>query len=641
MLIEKEKIIEAKEKLGENAANIIAEDLKLEQWDEKNLKSLCPFHNEDTPSFVWSIKDHAYKCFGCNKRYGIIDHFMNFYKLTYLGAVEKLFEMTDIHYRFGERGIKTNRDYNYPNHEQYKNRNKVQEYLNFRKISNDTLDYADVQQDSHENCVFHFYDSNDVLCTVKYRPARKLEKPDTKTWSQKDKDTLPILFNMNRIDPTKPLIITEGEIDCLSLIECGITNSVSVPFGANNYGWIETCWDFLEQFDQIIIWSDNDSAGLKMRKEVCSRLGNWRTLFVDIPEIEKDGEKYRAKDINEVLFVFGKDKVIELVNNAQEIPITGVENLANVADFDLEKAVGLYTHLRDLDNIVYKFLLGTVVLVTGQKGGGKSSLVNQAFVCEGLNQGMDCFIYSGEMGSSILKSWIELVMVGPEKIKMKDNFIHQIDPEARKQMASWYDERVWVYSEMDNKSEVILDKAINSTRKYGTKIWLLDNLMSIDIGATDSNLLQKQKEFIVRLTSLAKAYGVLIVLVVHPRKTMVGATITSDDIAGSSDIGNLAHYILSVHRYSPKEKEGERDTRGGYKKGKEPIPYDVRASILKNRITGKIGDCSLYFNYTSYRFYGNPKELYTRYKWDTRTDPIPTKDPDNHGVEIPEFISGD
>jgi 5S rRNA maturation endonuclease (ribonuclease M5) len=180
-----------------------------------------------------------------------------------------------------------------------------------QKISNETLDYCDVQQDNHNNIVFHYYDSNDVLMTVKYRPARKLQDHEAKTWCQKNADFTPLLFNMNKIDPTHPLLICEGEIDALSAIEAGFKNTVSVPIGAGNDTWIEENFEWLEQFEKIIIWSDNDAPGLKMRKNIIPRLGEWKCFVVDLPtELEKDGKQIKVKDINEVLYHFGKEKVL-------------------------------------------------------------------------------------------------------------------------------------------------------------------------------------------------------------------------------------------------------------------------------------------------------------------------------------------
>ena len=56
MLIPKSLVDEAKEKLGIDAARLIAADLNLQQFDETNLKAICNWHIEDTPSLVWNEK---------------------------------------------------------------------------------------------------------------------------------------------------------------------------------------------------------------------------------------------------------------------------------------------------------------------------------------------------------------------------------------------------------------------------------------------------------------------------------------------------------------------------------------------------------------------------------------------------------
>jgi twinkle protein len=643
MLIPKELIIEAKEKYGEKAAFIIAKDLNLKEFDETHLRAICPFHEESDGSFVYNQKDNAFKCFGCQKVYGILDHYMIHYKLTFLSAVERLFSETDIKFRFGERGVKTQREYAYP-HEENFDRERVEKYWQTRNISPSTLDFANVGADENGNTVFHYYDLNDVLCLAKYRVSRKVEKYEKiKFWTQKDADTLPLLYGMNKIDPTKPLLVVEGEGDRLSVIECSYKNVVSIPLGAGNTQWIEHNWDWLEQFQEIIIWSDNDEVGIKMRKEVCSRLGFWRTKYVDLPlSIEKDGKMIKVKDANEVLYHFGKEKVLDFIYNAQDVPVQNVADLAEVDDFDIENAPGLYTSLKNLNDIVYKFLYGSLVILTGKRGSGKSVFLNQAFVCDALESGEDVFIYSGELGTSVLKNWIETPLIGRENITMKNEFVRKFDEKAKKEMREWYKGRIWAYDDLDNDIDKILDRAINVTRKFGTKVWILDNMMSLSYGITgDGNQWIKQKELVVKLVSLALTYNVLIVLVSHPRKQGTGyetsTRLTVDDVAGSGDIGNISHYILSVHRYTKKEKKGELNKKTGeYIEGKEPIKHDVVVDVLKNRYTGKIEEAQEYFCYQSYRFYDSPKTLWHRYGWNKDTSPLRTDDPNKHGFEAPD-----
>ena len=59
MIIPKELIHISIEKLGERAAFIIAQDLNFQQFDEKNIKALCKWHDEDTPSLIWNTKSNS------------------------------------------------------------------------------------------------------------------------------------------------------------------------------------------------------------------------------------------------------------------------------------------------------------------------------------------------------------------------------------------------------------------------------------------------------------------------------------------------------------------------------------------------------------------------------------------------------
>jgi twinkle protein len=617
LLIPTDLIREAKEKLGEEAVTIIANDLQLKEFDVKNPKSLCPFHDEDTPSFIWMAKSNNFYCYGCGAYYSIIDHYMQFYKLTFLGAVEKLFDQVNIKYSFGEKGIRTRRDYKYPKYQDDPNRDTVDKYFAKRQISKETLDYCDVRQ-SMGQVIWNFYDENDVLMTVKCRPPRKTEKHEIKEWYLPDYDYLPILFNMNKIDPTQPLVITEGQIDTLSVIESGYKNVVSIPGGDKNTKWLEECYDWLEPFKKIILWFDSDTPGINARKEAAARLGTWRTFFVDLPyeEVTIKNTVVCVKDANAVLVVYGKEKVSDFILEAKEIPIESIKNLADIEEFDLEAAPGLYTQIKPLDKIIYKFIFGNVLLITGKTGSGKSALTNQLFVDEALEQGYDVFYFSGELDSGILKSWININLAGPEKVKMKNEFVRIIDKKAKMEINDWYNNRIFIYKDRNRDYQKIRDTAISVVRKYGAKVVILDNLMSMNIGATSDDNLQKEKDLIVDLGQVAEQYNILIVLVAHPRKTFQNQPdVGIDDIYGAVQLSQASDYAITVRRFSVKDKEGEKDGRGNYKPGKLPIDHDGCIDVIKNRFTGKMDKSMVYFHYPTYRFWSDLDELHKRYGW--------------------------
>lgn len=624
MLVPVDKIDSAKQIYDGNAIEEIVNYFGLE-YNERTKAASCPFHEDKTPSFIWNEKSNCFHCFSCNINFGIIDLYMK-QGCSYLEAVQKLFEKTGTEFSFGEKGLASKSSYNYPIKELDYDMTNVFNYLEKRKISRTTIEYANVQSDKHGNIVFNFYDSSDVLLNVKYRPSRKVGKGEAKCWFQKGSDFTPILFNMNKCDPSKPLVITEGEIDCLSVIESGYNNVVSVPNGSQNMQWIEENWEWLEQFQKIIIWSDNDEPGKKMRKEAIHRLGSWRTYFIEITDSSPSGKL--IKDANELLYYYSKDKILEYINNPTELPVENVIDLSEAEDFDIEHAEGLYTGIEDLDSKIYKLVFGTVNIITGKSGEGKSVFVNQIGICQALNQGYDVFVFSGELPAPNLKDWVEINMIGRDNIKMKNNYVRIMNPEAKKKMEQWYKGRVMVYDDSyDTTAKALLNKMEEMARKFGTKVFLIDNLMMVDLECTEEGRLQAEKNFIKDLIYFAKKFDVLVFLVAHPKKVGGDVRITKEDIAGSSNIVNLAHMVFSVHRYTEKEKEGETNGRGEYVKGHEPKEYDTVVEVLKNRITGQLPECEFYFDYPSYRFYRTPQELWMRYKWNDDTSPLNTTDP--------------
>ena len=52
MQIDHDVILQAKEKLGDENARIIIEELGVTDYDERDMKCCCPFHQEDHASFM-------------------------------------------------------------------------------------------------------------------------------------------------------------------------------------------------------------------------------------------------------------------------------------------------------------------------------------------------------------------------------------------------------------------------------------------------------------------------------------------------------------------------------------------------------------------------------------------------------------
>ena len=623
-MVDKALIEQAKERIGDNAADIMADVLQIENYDRKNKKGLCCFHNEKTPSFIYDSKRQRFHCFSCQKSVDIVDSFMEGKHLTFNEAISKVFELAGMEVPMGEVGVKTEPSYKYPTEIKCDDKSQVYEYWAKRKISQATIDYCDVRQDEHGNTVFNYYDTNDVLCLVKYRPSRKIDKSkgDLKAWCQKGVDTMPLLWNMNRINTTQPLLIVEGEGDCMSAIEAGYLNTVSVCFGAGNYTWIEKNFDWLEQFDTIIICSDNDEAGEKMRKECVYRLGSWRCKVVNVPKyVERDDKKIRIKDLNEVLYYMGKDKVMEIITQASDMPVESVVDYSDISSVDLDAIDGIKTGFKDIDRRLMKIFFGTFNILTGVNGSGKSSFLSQ-LVCQTVEQGHSVWYYSGELPNFQCRGWLDYIFAGQRNIIQKnvgDTDFWKVTNEARKAMNDAYKERMFIYKDgKSHKVPDLLESMVECIRKFGVKLIVVDNLTSVNLECNENNKYNKQEEFVVQLIDLAKKYNVAVILVVHPHKIETMRRLTKMDVQGISAIIDLAHRIISLYRVTDEDKKGipKKNGDGWYK---PPIKSDVMVDILKDRMLGFEGSSvGLFYDRPSRRFFTSEFDLDYQYSFDKK-----------------------
>jgi hypothetical protein len=244
-----------------------------------------------------------------------------------------------------------------------------------------------IKQDKRGNIVFELRDLDSRLLSIKYRPSRKVKKSEPKMWWYQEKDAhgnnkrsvAPSLFNMNKIDFTKPLLITEGYFDALSCYEAGYKNVVSIYGGAEDDNWIQFNFDFLEQFQEIILWYDNDSAGKAGLDKAVSRLGEYRCKIVSPTTEHEDAvEEYfqllgsskdiRKTDANNILLACGKEAVLNLINNAKEIPSKRLKYLMDYEPTNVKDMEKVSTGFKSIDRLIYGNLFPCFTIWSGYAG---------------------------------------------------------------------------------------------------------------------------------------------------------------------------------------------------------------------------------------------------------------------------------
>ena len=85
-------------------ADVINEHVTLRSAGGGNLKGLCPFHDEKTPSFTVSPVRNVYFCHGCGAGGDAIKFLMDVDHLTFIESVERLAGRAGIQLRYDETG---------------------------------------------------------------------------------------------------------------------------------------------------------------------------------------------------------------------------------------------------------------------------------------------------------------------------------------------------------------------------------------------------------------------------------------------------------------------------------------------------------------------------------------------------------
>ena len=602
-MIDRELIQEAKERLGDRNAELMVEALNITDYDSRNMKCKCIVHEERTPSMIYDRKSHRFKCFGCGVSFDVVSAFIEGQKMTFNQAAEKLFEAANMEVPMPEVGVQDEGvDYVYPTLSDG-DRTPAYEYLAKRGISKAVVDYVGVRCDNNGIMEFPFYSFGDVLTMVKCRPARKVNKGEgAKCWVKKGTGSSPLLFNANRINTELPLIITEGCIDALAVMECGYLNVVSVPLGSQNLAWIAQNLDWLDQFQDIILCGDADEAGKKMNIEASSRLGVDRCRFFQHPTYKANGKLKQINDINECLYRLGKEETRKCIDAAINAPNPKVIDFSDIKSVDWSQVDGISFGIKELDKLLFKAYRSSLTLVFAKPSSGKTSYVNQ-IIASAIDDDRRVFLYTDELSEEMFKNWFNFTVAGRRHIQSftskEGSPYYKVSPKAEIKISEYYKNRLFIYRDTESSNiDDLLACIKEEIRRKGTSVVVLDNLMTIDIESKASEL-EQQKIIMKKLAKLAKDYNVIVILVAHSKKTKEALGL--EDASGTFAIANLSGRMLSM----------ERNTNF------EDHSYDVMFTIQKDRFGSKNGmKVPVRFDFPSRRFYTTEDELAKQYKWD-------------------------
>lgn len=354
----------------------------------------------------------------------------------------------------------------------------------------------------------------------------------------------------------QPVIITEGEIDCLSVIQSGFVRAVSIPDG-----WTEDLEGgdgakmrplieaeaLMRESPCVIVAGDMDGPGASMAKAVRNLLEGHDVRWVRWP----DG----CKDANDVLRKHGEGEVAKAINEARHMDPEG----GHITGFSDAPPTPPRRFLRPdhpaLDrSLVYE--VGQMSVLTGVPGSGKSTMAAFAAYHVQRNEGIRVGLAMFETHFEELRNHMALLRTGAQWADLAT--------ESQRQLYGTLD-RDFRLIFRDDKSDsrqnlAWLESMIRTaTVRDGCKLIIIDPWNELDHLPEPGEAMTHYVNYaLTRVRQLAERYDCHVQVVAHPQKIRDGYP-KGYDIADSAAWFNKPALGLTVH--SDEDDEGNPITK--------------------------------------------------------------------------------
>ena len=307
-------------------------------------------------------------------------------------------------------------------------------------------------------------------------------------------------------------------------------------------------------------------------------------------------------------------------NIKEELPELGKKwlRMSDIQKIDLSQIECVKTGFVELDRNIVGLNMSEVTILSGSNSSGKSSWLN-TLILNIIQQDFKVALWSGELRPDILKAWIQMVAAGKRWLKpsqygdgkyfVPNNIAEKVD--------EWMNGKFFLYNnEYGNTWEQIFHD-MTELLKAGVKVFILDNLFSLNIDLLEGDKNNKQRELILQVKDFAKKNQVHIILVAHPRK--VTTFLRKTDISGSSDLTNAVDNVFIIHRVNQDFFRSGAEFFGNGEIQKFQGFGNV-LEVAKNRMYGVV-DYLVGFHYEiESRRFKNTMDEEVRYGWEQKVE---------------------
>lgn len=391
------------------------------------------------------------------------------------------------------------------------------------------------------------------------------------------------------------LVITEGEIDCLSYSQITANKYavVSLPSGAQSARKVfKHNLDWLNSFEEVILMFDMDEAGQKAVASVEGLLPPHKLKIARLP----------LKDANECLKAGRADEVVRAMWDAEEYRPDGIVNAKDLKEelFSNEAIIKSYEFpwCDDLNKKTRGIRKGELTLFTAGSGIGKSTVAREvAYKLKMQDHRKIGMLMLEEKTTKTVRDILSIHLRKPLHLEWDNK-------DTREEAKSCYDD---VFGDggfvlYDHFGSLESSNLLNRIRYLAVAeecdFIILDHISIALSGLTfkDTSEVKAQDILMTQLRSLVAETGVGLIVISHLRKTdnkmksfEEGGHISMDSLRGSGALKQLSDTIIAFERNQQAKNETKRNILG------------VR--VLKCRFTGDTGEVSdtLVFNHATNR----------------------------------------
>ena len=449
-----------------------------------------------------------------------------------------------------------------------------------RNISENTCKKygVSVKTDSMGSITNHYYPYHDKQGS---KIATKTRYTKSKEFSVQGNTHQAGLFGEHLFSKNKFIIITEGEIDCLSAYQMFYTGKYETPVVSIKHGVasavkdIKNSLEWLEQFQNILINFDNDEQGKEGALKVAELFSPGKCKIMHLPQEFKDASDCLVKNKIQIY--------TQAFWNAKVYAPDGIIN-ANILFDEISKPTlqsFVQYPFEGLNKITYGLRPSELVTFTSGSGLGKTQVMRE-LIHHLIKQTKD------NIGLLMLEETPVITSKGIMSIEANQR-LHLPDVHVPKEeLRTYFDAtvgtgRIFMFDHFgSNTIDNIISRVRYLAKGLDCKYIIIDHVSIIVSDQSHGDERRALDEIMTRLRTLVQETGIAMIVVSHLRRPdgkghEEGAATSLSQLRGSASIGQLSDMVIGLERDAQNDDPEIRST--------------TRVRVLKNRFAGLTGPC--------------------------------------------------